>query len=280
MWERCRELVEAQGAKVVHGAPRSVDASHHDGGRAVAVIAEPTARTDASTPAPRHLVDADVARCSRAMDPPAPADGAGGRRRPALPRLPHRRAGGARRTVGFPDNWIYIHDARGQGRPHPELRLVVAVPGQGRPHLPRPRVLRLRGRRAGGPRPTRSSIALGKRELDELGLVDAGRRSRPATSCGCPRRTRCTTSATRPTSTCMRGVARPSTRPTCTRSGRNGMHKYNNQDHSMFTAMLTRREHPRAPTTTSGTSTSRRSTTRRSPPPPAPPGGAPAATLR
>ena len=25
--------------------------------------------------------------------------------------------------------------------------------------------------------------------------------------------------------------------------GRNGMHKYNNQDHSMFTAMLTRREH-------------------------------------
>ena len=30
-----------------------------------------------------------------------------------------------------------------------------------------------------------------------------------------------------------------STPPTSTRSGRNGMHKYNNQDHSMYTAMLT-----------------------------------------
>ena len=27
--------------------------------------------------------------------------------------------------------------------------------------------------------------------------------------------------------------------------GRNGMHKYNNQDHAMMTAMLTRREHRR-----------------------------------
>ena len=44
--------------------------------------------------------------------------------------------------------------------------------------------------------------------------------------------------------------------------GRNGMHKYNNQDHSMYTAMLTV-ENIYGATTTSGRSTSRRSTTRR-----------------
>ena len=41
------------------------------------------------------------------------------------------------RSSRFPDNWIYVHDAGRRGRPDPELRLVVAVPGQGRPHLPR-----------------------------------------------------------------------------------------------------------------------------------------------
>ena len=44
--------------------------------------------------------------------------------------------------------------------------------------------------------------------------------------------------------------------------GRNGMHKYNNQDHSMYTAMLAVENIVRRRTTTSGRSTSRRSTTR------------------
>jgi O-antigen/teichoic acid export membrane protein len=44
--------------------------------------------------------------------------------------------------------------------------------------------------------------------------------------------------------------------------GRNGMHKYNNQDHSMYTAMLTV-ENMYGASTTSGRSTSKRSTTRR-----------------
>ena len=45
--------------------------------------------------------------------------------------------------------------------------------------------------------------------------------------------------------------------------GRNGMHKYNNQDHSMYTAMLTVENIHGARSTTSGRSTSKRSTTRR-----------------
>ena len=47
--------------------------------------------------------------------------------------------------------------------------------------------------------------------------------------------------------------------------GRNGMHKYNNQDHSMYTAMLTV-ENMYGASTTSGRSTSKRSTTKRARP--------------
>ena len=63
------------------------------------------------------------------------------------------------------------------------------------------------------------------------------RRSRPATSCGCRRRIRCTTTPTPPTSTCCATGSRPTT-PNVFPTGRNGMHSYNNQDHSMLTAML------------------------------------------
>ena len=52
---------------------------------------------------------------------------------------------------------------------------------------------------------------------------------------------------------------------TCTRSGRNGMHRYNNQDHSMLTAMLTAENIATAARTTSGRSTSSRTTTRSAP---------------
>jgi protoporphyrinogen oxidase len=49
--------------------------------------------------------------------------------------------------------------------------------------------------------------------------------------------------------------------------GRNGMHRYNNADHSMLTAMLTARTSSARPRpTTSGRSTSRRTTTRSSAP--------------
>ena len=62
-------------------------------------------------------------------------------------------------------------------------------------------------------------------------------RSRPATSCACRRRTRSTTALQGATSTsCASGSSEHA--PNVYPVGRNGMHKYNNQDHSMFTAML------------------------------------------
>src|SRR5687768_8675046 len=71
MWERCRELVEAQGTKVVMNT--YVRTIHHEGGRAVAVTAEtdgaPT-RYDASAVVSTMPLGALV----KAMDPPAPPD--------------------------------------------------------------------------------------------------------------------------------------------------------------------------------------------------------------
>ena len=168
---------------------------------------------------------------------------------------------------------------RRRGRPHPELRLVVALPGQGRPHLPRARVLRLRGRR---------HVEHARRRADRAGHPRARASSAWSTAADVEARLRrpdaqglsvSTTSPTRPTSrpsASGSSRARPNVHPV----GRNGMHKYNNQDHSMYTAMLTVGEHPTAPTTTSGRSTSRRSTTRRARTPPAAPATAPAATRR
>ena len=82
----------------------------------------------------------------------------------------------------------------------------------------------------------RRTSSLGHRELAILGLVEPAQ-WRPATWCACPRPTRTTTTPTRPTSTPSRWLA--ASAPNVHPVGRNGMHKYNNQDHSMYTAMLT-----------------------------------------
>ncbi|CAA9240662.1 MAG: Gll1135 protein, partial [uncultured Acidimicrobiales bacterium] len=133
--------------------------------------------------------------------PPAPGRGAGRRRRAHLPRLPHRRPRGARALL-VPRQLDLRPLPAGQGRPHPELRVVVAVPHQGGPHLPRPRVLRVRGRRrvehprrrprrareegAVGPRPGRAGHGRGGlRRADAQGVPDLrrllqGQRRRPA----------------------------------------------------------------------------------------------------
>ena len=71
-----------------------------------------------------------------------------------------------------------------------------------------------------------------------LGLVNAGRRRgrlRRAHAEGVPDLRRRLQGAT--STRCGAGSSRR--RPTCIPSGRNGMHRYNNQDHSMYTAMLT-----------------------------------------
>ena len=241
MWERCRELVEAEGTKVVMETP---------GHRASATRTAGPWRSSPSTGGAettlpghrRRLVDADHRAGAR--------HGPAGARRRARPQptgcatatsSPLRSS--CRRSTRFPDNWIYIHD------PDVEVGRIQNFGSwspylvQGGPHLPRARVLRVRGRRA---------VDDGRRRSRRAGHAGAraarpGRRrapSRPATSCACRRRTRSTTSTTRRTLQTMPRRGSTANTPNVHPVGRNGMHKYNNQDHSMLTAMLVGREHP------------------------------------
>jgi len=232
MWERCQELVEGQGSEVLMQA--KVVSIRHEGGRATEVVADhggelrvhPATDVISSMPMPELIL---------AMDPP----------------VPDRVASAARdlqfrdfltvallvpRTDTFDDNWIYIHS--------PDVA-----------------VGRIQNFRSWSPfmvkdgytclgleyfvfegdgmwtKPDEELIEQGKRELGILGLVD------PAIVEG------------------GYVVRMPKAYPTYDEHyrrnvdvlrewlahhavnvwpvGRNGMHKYNNQDHSMFTAMLT-----------------------------------------
>ena len=87
-------------------------------------------------------------------------------------------------------------------------------------------------------KPDADLIEQGKRELQHLGLVDEPSRSRPATSCGCRRRIPVYDEHYQENVDDHAQVDRRRARPNVYPCGRNGMHKYNNQDHSMFTAML------------------------------------------
>ena len=126
-----------------------------------------------------------ISQLLQAMDPPCRRGRSQRPSRSAVPRLPDRRPRGAR-GVQVPRQLDLRPRPRGRGRADPELRLVVAVPGEGRPHLSRARVLRVRGRR---------DVDQVRRGPGRAGRARAGasawstrRRSRPATSCGCRRR--------------------------------------------------------------------------------------------
>ena len=137
----------------------------------------------------------------------------------------------------FTDNWIYIHD------PEVEVGRVQNF-GSWSPFMVKD------GRTClgleyfvneGDDMWTKSDADLieqGKRELHTLGLiadpeqVEAGLRRADAEGVSGLRR-----ASTRATSTMMRKWLAANT-PNVFPCGRNGMHKYNNQDHSMLTAML------------------------------------------
>jgi protoporphyrinogen oxidase len=94
-------------------------------------------------------------------------------------------------------------------------------------------------------------IELGKRELTGAGTREDGACSGRAPSCALRRPIPSTIPATRvtwpPSADALAGVANLHV------VGRNGMHKYNNQDHSMMTAILAVRNLGGEPVSTSGT---------------------------
>ena len=232
MWERVTELVSSQGTKVL--MEMEVEKIERDENGATAVVAShegATSRFDAD-----HVVSSmPISALVRAMDPPAPerviAAANGLRYRDFL-----TIALVVPESAGFPDNWIYVHS--------PTVRLGrIQNFGQWSPYMVK------EGRTCLGleyfvfegddlwTSDDADLVELGKRELAALGLVD-------------PSKVEAGYVVRMPKAypmyddvykghvdTIREWIASdvPNVHPV----GRNGMHKYNNQDHSMFTAMLT-----------------------------------------
>ena len=229
MWERCRELVEAAGCKV--HLDRPVTRIRHAGGRAVEV--ETTADGAVTVhPCTDVVSSMPLADLVRVMDPPVPAEV-----RAAADALRFRDFLTVALVVpdhaAFPDNWIYVHS--------PEVRVGrIQNFGAWSPDMVKP------GRTCLGleyfvdatgdlwAKPDAELVALGTRELAALGLgngVEAGYvvrmpKAYPVYDEGFAENVAVLRA--------WLAAHVPNVHPV----GRNGMHRYNNQDHSMLTAML------------------------------------------
>ncbi|MEO7556442.1 MAG: NAD(P)/FAD-dependent oxidoreductase, partial [Acidimicrobiales bacterium] len=234
MWERCAEIVEAKGSAVVFHAP--VTAVRHEGGRAVGVRhANGTAGVEVAVAADHVISSMPIPDLLRAMDPPIPADV-----RAAADAVSHRDYLTVALVVpaedGFPDNWIYVHD--------PKVRMGrIQNYGSWSPFMVKEGYTCLGLEYfvfEGDDLWTMTDddlIAFGTRELQILGLVQpdhvgAGYVVRV------PKAYPTYDEGYKENIDVLRGWLAehaPNVHPV----GRNGMHKYNNQDHSMVTAMLT-----------------------------------------
>jgi protoporphyrinogen oxidase len=233
MWERCRDLVEAKGCTVIMNA--RVIGIRHEGDRAVAVVSEAPDGTRTEHPCDEVISSMPISQLLQVMDP-TPADAAV----QAAGDLRYRDFLTVALVVpeeySFPDNWIYVHSKEVQvGR--------IQNFGSWSPYLVK------EGRTCLGLEffvfegdetwnaPDADLIEQGKRELQILGLVD-------------PTKVEAGYVVRMPKAypfydeRYKEHVARivewledcaPNVHPV----GRNGMHRYNNQDHSMYTAMLT-----------------------------------------
>ncbi|MET0628584.1 MAG: NAD(P)/FAD-dependent oxidoreductase [Acidimicrobiia bacterium] len=231
MWEKATELVEAKGSKVVFDS--TVVKIEHADGKATAVI------TDANGTTNRYectdvISSMPISALLEAMDPPVPDDV-----KRAATSLRYR----AHITVGlvvpeefsFPDNWIYLNDTSVKaGR--------VQNFGRWSPYLVKD------GRTCLGVeifvneddewwnKSDEELVAVATKEMDQLGLlvaskVEAGYVVRT------PKAYPFYDAQYKANVDTLRRWLEANT-PNVYPVGRNGMHRYNNQDHSMYTAML------------------------------------------
>jgi protoporphyrinogen oxidase len=231
MWERCTELVTARGTKVVFSS--NVTNVHRQDGRAIAVTAEtdgaPT-RYDCT-----HVISSmPISSLVLSMDPPAPSEV-----QAAARGLAYRDFMTVALVVpedaGFPDTWIYVHD------PGVEVGRIQNF-GSWSPYLVKD------GRTCLGleffvnegdemwSKPDADLVEQAKQELEKLdlvpaALVEAGYVVRM------PKAYPMYDGTYKANVDVLRRWLDENT-PNVFPVGRNGMHKYNNQDHSMYTAML------------------------------------------
>ena len=233
MWERCQDAGRGPG---LQGRVR--DAGHQDHPRRRARHR----RWSPAAPPTRPTTSSRRCRSTRLLrghGPAGPGRGAAGRRRPRASATSSRSPSSSPPTRWpWTDNWIYIHD--------PEVKTMrVQNFGSWSPYMVqgRPATCSASSTRSheGDEWWTASDdelIEKGKAELEALGLmqaadVEAGYvvrmpKAYPVYDDDLPGQ--------------RRGAPRAGSRrntPNVHPVGRNGMHRYNNQDHSMFTAMLT-----------------------------------------
>ncbi len=233
MWERCRDLVVEQGCTVEMEAPVvSVRRDDH-GARSVVTEASDGARVE--HPCDHVISSMPISQLLAAMDPPASAEAI-----KAAADLRYRDfltvALVVPEAVAFPDNWIYVHSTDvGVGR--------IQNFGAWSPYLVQ------EGRTCLGLEyfvfegdetwntPDEELVRRAGEELEVLGLVDrehvqAGYVVRMAKAYPFYDEHY---EANVATIVAWLDRHAPNVHPV----GRNGMHRYNNQDHSMYTAMLT-----------------------------------------
>jgi UDP-galactopyranose mutase len=227
MWERARDLVEARGTTVAMEEP--VTAVHHAGGKAVAV-STPKGRYPAS-----HVVSSmPITTLLKIMDPPPPAEVLA-----AAKALTYRDfltiALVVPEACGFPDNWIYVHS--------PDVRLGrIQNFGSWSPYLVK------QGRTCLGleyfvfegddlwTMADADLVELGKKELHTLGLLDDTAKVEAGYVVRMPKAYPMYDADYKANVGVLRKWIAENA-PNVFPVGRNGMHKYNNQDHSMLTAM-------------------------------------------
>jgi protoporphyrinogen oxidase len=233
MWERCRDLVEARGCKVLMAT--KVVAVNHENDRAVAVVAESADGARTTYPCDHVISSMPISQLLAAMEPTAAESAV-----TAAADLRYRDfltvALVVPETDAFPDNWIYVHDkAVKVGR--------IQNFGSWSPYMVK------EGHTCLGleffvfegddmwTKADADLVEQGKHELEVLGLAKAS-----DVQAGYV--VRMPKAYPFYDQEYKANVARivewledcaPNVHPV----GRNGMHRYNNQDHSMVTAMLT-----------------------------------------
>ncbi|MPY93022.1 MAG: NAD(P)-binding protein [Acidimicrobiia bacterium] len=233
MWETCRDRVVEGGADVQMRTP--VSRIERGDGRAVAVWTEEPEGAHRRHECDEVVSSMPLGDLVLAMDPPAPADV-----RAAAAALKHRDfltvALVVPEDLAFPDNWIYVHS--------PEVKLGrVQNFGAWSPHMVKP------GRTCLGleyfvnrgdeywSMSDEELIALGKAEAAEIGIVPSADVVESGYVVRMPAAYPVYDGAYAANVEVLRAWLEANT-PNVQPVGRNGMHRYNNQDHSMLTAML------------------------------------------
>ncbi|HEY3830656.1 MAG TPA: NAD(P)/FAD-dependent oxidoreductase [Acidimicrobiia bacterium] len=232
MWERCTAIVTERGATLQFG--EKVVRIEHDGGHAQRVITQDGDGNEHAYPCTSVVSSMPINDLVRAMDPPVPADV-----RAAADGLSHRDfitvALVVPQAFSFPDNWIYINDTGVKvGR--------IQNFGSWSPYLVK------EGRTCLGmeffvnegddmwTKPDDDLIAQAKQEIQQIGLADASK-VEAGYVVRVPKAYPVYDEHYQDNVAVLRkwlGEHTTNVYP----AGRNGMHKYNNQDHSMLTAML------------------------------------------